>query len=319
MKGRLAAAVFYVAFALFLAAYVRDVDFQRLAGIRLDFRWLAAATTFALLFRGCGVVIWLRALEDLGATGLNGKAELVHAYAKSWMARYLPGKITWILGRIYFGSEQGIAARTLAIGSVFEAGLQVLVTLVLSLLLLSADSRLDVIGPALRLTLMLVVCALLVLLAPGVFNRLVEAVSSRTGKHPVDRQHRIDRRTLWRVARLQAFGFFLSGAGYFCLTRAVDGRLGSDDFLFVSAAFNLAGAVGMLSLFAPSGLGVREGVQLLLLRLVMPAEIALVVTMAARLWSLAVDVIYLGATWLHAAVRRHADGHRSVEPSHELS
>ena len=53
----------------------------------------------------------------------------------------------------------------------------------------------------------------------------------------------------------------------------------------------LAGAIGILSLFAPSGLGVREAIQLLLLPRVIPAEIALVVTVAARIWSIAVDAL----------------------------
>jgi hypothetical protein len=64
----------------------------------------------------------------------------------------------------------------------------------------------------------------------------------------------------------------------------------------LASAFNLAGAVGILSIFAPSGLGVRESVQLLLLPLVMPAEVGLVVTIAARLWSIAVDVAFYAIT-----------------------
>ena len=49
----------------------------------------------------------------------------------------------------------------------------------------------------------------------------------------------------------------------------------------------------MLAVFAPGGLGVREGVQALLLALVMPVPIALVVVVVTRVWSLAVDGLFL--------------------------
>lgn len=57
-------------------------------------------------------------------------------------------------------------------------------------------------------------------------------------------------------------------------------------------AFNLAGAIGMLAIAVPSGLGVRDGIQLILLGVIMPPEIALAITVAARLWSLLIDVLF---------------------------
>ncbi len=62
--------------------------------------------------------------------------------------------------------------------------------------------------------------------------------------------------------------------------------------LFVIGVSNLAGALGMLAIFAPSGIGVREGILLGLLSIVMPTEFALLVTVTSRLWDVALDGIF---------------------------
>jgi uncharacterized membrane protein YbhN (UPF0104 family) len=67
--------------------------------------------------------------------------------------------------------------------------------------------------------------------------------------------------------------------------------------LFVMGADTLAGAIGMIVIFAPSGIGVREGIQLTLLSLIMPKELALIITVVTRLWNVLVDLLFfaLGA------------------------
>jgi glycosyltransferase 2 family protein len=54
----------------------------------------------------------------------------------------------------------------------------------------------------------------------------------------------------------------------------------------------------MLAVFAPAGLGVREGVQLTMLLLVMSPEQALVATVLMRLWSIVMDALFATVAWL---------------------
>ena len=69
-------------------------------------------------------------------------------------------------------------------------------------------------------------------------------------------------------------------------------------------ASSLAGAVSMLAIFAPSGIGVREGIQLALLSIIMPTEYALVITVFTRLWGVAMDFIFLGTSYLLTQIKR---------------
>ncbi len=65
-------------------------------------------------------------------------------------------------------------------------------------------------------------------------------------------------------------------------------------------AASLAGAASMLAIFAPSGIGVREGIQLVLFSLIMPKELALAVTIITRLWSVGMDFVFFGLSRLIA-------------------
>jgi uncharacterized membrane protein YbhN (UPF0104 family) len=53
----------------------------------------------------------------------------------------------------------------------------------------------------------------------------------------------------------------------------------------------------MLAVFAPAGLGVREGIQLSMLLLVMSPEQALVATVLMRLWSIVMDALFAALAW----------------------
>jgi len=50
--------------------------------------------------------------------------------------------------------------------------------------------------------------------------------------------------------------------------------------------------LSMLAVFAPAGLGVREGIQLTMLLLVMSPEQALVATVLMRVWSIVTDALF---------------------------
>ena len=311
MRRKLPSIVFYVLFVAFVYWYVRRLDFSTLEGVSFDPWMLSVATALALLFRYWSVFTWLDILKGLGVGRIQDKVTMAYVYAKSWLGRYLPGKVTWIFGKIYFASEQGIPRRKLAVGSVVEAALQTTVTLLLSLVLLSFDARLDVFTAGQKVVMFVGSATLVITLLPPVFNRLVGLAYVRLRKGVLQTEDHIKKRTLLRGLLLYGLGFFASGASYFFLTKSLHPELPYEHLFFIVGAFNLAGAIGIVSVFAPSGIGVRESVQLLLLPLVISAELALIVTVAARLWSLLVDGLFFVITWLHRGVSLRFAGESS--------
>jgi hypothetical protein len=68
--------------------------------------------------------------------------------------------------------------------------------------------------------------------------------------------------------------------------------------LFVlTGSFAVAGALGTLSFFSPSGLGVREGILALLLSSSVVAPIAVLISLLARLWVTVGEVLCAFFAW----------------------
>jgi glycosyltransferase 2 family protein len=296
---------------LFFVVFLWGIDYDVLATLDVDWPLVAAASALSLGFRYWGVLIWRTILRDLGARQLPRFRVLADIYAKAWMARYVPGTVPWIAGKIYMARNIGVSRGRLAVASLLEGGMQVIAVTAVSTLLIGFDTRLDVVPAWLQILTVLLGFALLALLSPPVFNKVIRTVYEKIRKTPASTELRTNGRAVARSFALYGVGAFISGTSYFLFASAIVGGVSWDKYLFLVGAFNLSGAVGTAVVFAPSGLGAREGVQLVLLSAVFPKEIALVITIASRLWSAAVDVLFF---LLAAAINRVASGRSAVAP-----
>ena len=175
-----------------------------------------------------------------------------------------------------------------------------------ALLILGLDPRLDVISVEVKVVMVVLAVASLAILLPPVLNAVLSVAFRVIRRRDAFLELRTNGKATVRSFLLYVAGTVLSGSAYFYLTKALYPPINAaEDFWFVVGAFTLAGALGMATPLVPSGLGVRDGVQLLLLAIIMPKEIALAVTVASRLWSAAVDVLFLvSAQGLHVVHRR---------------
>lgn len=109
-----------------------------------------------------------------------------------------------------------------------------------------------------------------------------------------------------------AAGWIILGLAVFLLARAVEPSLRWSACPYVAAAYVVAGLVGFLALFAPSGIGVREGVLIAGLSQVMPLDGATVVAVLARLVSTVGEVLLAAGA---AALGRGVPSLRAVRHS----
>src|SRR5688500_11039781 len=66
----------------------------------------------------------------------------------------------------------------------------------------------------------------------------------------------------------------------------------------LTAAVLLAGTLGTFAIFTPAGLGVREGILIVLLGVLIPRSVAVAGVLVLRLWSIAMDLLYYGVALL---------------------
>lgn len=291
--------IFYTLLLIFLVLYIQNIDFQSLRNLKINWSLVLLATLFGIVTRYWGAYIWLVILKGLGAKKLNNKAELIYIYAKSWLARYIPGTAPWILGKIYFASKQGISKNKLAVSSMLEGAIQVTVVMVLGFILLIFDSRLDILDDSLKALMVIVIAVSMVALVPAIFNRIMAAFYKIVRKKQFAKEHYANKEIIAKGASLYVIGAILNGISFFYISKSIFPDLDFSNMLFLIGAMSLAGAASMLAFFAPSGLGVREGILLVLLGLIMPAEYALVITVFTRLWSILVDLIFYAISFLH--------------------
>jgi len=301
---RLVPVVFYTLLVVFLVLYLRSIDFTKLANLELNWWYLALASVLALAKNYLGTFTWFVILKSLGARDLHLQRELIYVYAKAWMGRYIPGTAPWILGKIYFASQHGVSKSKLAVSSLLEGGLQIVTMLVFSLALLAFDHRLDVLGSGFKWLMLSVAFVGIVTITPPIYNRIVGLAYKLMRHKPISPDDLATNKTILQGASLYLVDALIAGLSLFFVAKGVYPALGYDNIAFAMGAASLAGAASMLAIFAPSGLGVREGIQLVLFSLIMPTELALAVTIITRLWSVGVDFAFWGTSRLVAGTRQ---------------
>jgi uncharacterized membrane protein YbhN (UPF0104 family) len=303
--GRAVPIVFYVLLAFFLVRYIMGIDWNELAAAQLNWWLLTVATVLSLGFRYWGVMIWFFLLRRLGAGSLRGMhIALAYVYAKSWMGRYIPGAATWIVGKVYFASKLGVSRARLGVSGLLEGALQIAATLALGLLLLLIDPRTDALPTSYRIGMFVAFGLCVIALIPIVFEFIVNTALKIIRRKPLDRSMFPTTSTMVLSALFYLGGAVIGGIANYFIAASIYPDLASDDILFVIGATSLASAASMIAIFAPGGLGVRELILGVLLSVVVPPEIAGLIVVFSRVWSIAVDALFFGTTSLTAIIAK---------------
>ena len=295
--------IFFALIIVFLVLYVRSIDTDKLESLSIDWRLFAIGSVLGMAFRYLGAYIWRVILRRLGASQLPSPTITNDVYAKAWMGRYIPGTVTWIAGKVYMASSWGISKSRLTVASVLEGGSQVVAITFVSFLLLGFDPRLSVLSPLAKALLIALGLLVLIILIPRIFNTLMRQAYQVIKRKVVPGELQINGPAVWQSFILYTFGALLSGASCFFVIWSIAPQLDIGDIWFVIGSFGLASVAGMAAPFAPSGLGIRDGIQLVLLTAILPNELALAATILVRLWSVALDIAFLGLTRFSVILR----------------
>lgn len=289
---------FYLCIGVFLAMYLKNIEWAKLTSVSVVWASVALAFLTGTISRFSGGVVWLVILRQLGARNISLRGEMMLVYAKSWLGRYIPGAAPWILSRIYFAARHGISKNKLGVSSLLESGLKVTVTMGVALLWLAINPVFSAIGNQVRLLMGIgfAICAIMII--PPVFNVIVSKIYKLIRKKELpDRDLPTNSMVLRGVVAYSIIAI-VDGLSVFFIAYAFYPELGWSELLYVMGTGNLSGAISMLAVFAPGGIGVREGIQLTLLSVIMPIETALLVTVATRLWTICVDLLFFAlAKW----------------------
>lgn len=250
--------------------------------------WLALAFVLAfasLLFSAVGYEAILAGLHQpappLVAT--------VSAWARSLLARYVPGNVLMLVGRAMMAEAHGVPKRITVAATLYEQVIAVVAAALLAVVALLDVGSGSSVGPWAWLVLGVPFAALL--LHPRVFGPVSRWALGRVGRAPLG--------ALMPFARvILLVGWYLVGSACVGLSVWAFARgLGGPEIgdpVAVASGFLLAFVVSLLFFIVPSGLGVRDAILALVLARQVPAGVAVALSVGARVFLIVVELVFVG-------------------------
>lgn len=261
--------LFVVALVVFLSIALRDTWAD--AGPRIrdaDPGDLLIAIALLGAYYCLFVVGWqwiLRALEVRVSYAVALQAEMA-----SMLAKYVPGGIWTPAARVVWLRKTGTKAATpLILSSILlEAGLSAVSGVFVFIAGLAIIGDAD----APLLPLFLFTAVVLVALHPRIFRWLAARVFRPFGGIDLPE---LPYRVLLGLLGFYSLSWVVGGAAFLFLIRALGGDAGAETIVFLGGTAAVGAIVAVLSIIAPSGLGVREASMYGLVLAVAPAGVAL--------------------------------------------
>jgi hypothetical protein len=231
-------------------------------------------------------------------------------YRQAWrtsalplLGKYIPGKVWALLGRVYFAVQEGASPEAAGGAAVF-AQLSAFPGKALAFLLVApfmgmAPSNYQI-GVAL-----LIMLALMIVLHPRVLFFGLNLALRLIGREQVKID--LDYRTVLGFILASTGISFVNGLAFTVFAASIT-SLELADVPTLVGAHPLAILLGLVSVFAPAGIGVREGVLLAVLSQRFPPEIAIAVSLGARLWFTVAELSFVAFSWLILRTPKGAKG-----------
>jgi glycosyltransferase 2 family protein len=243
----------------------------------------ASALAFAVAPLLQGLSFWL-ALRLL--TGTTPLADAMVVWSRSYVVRYAPTgalAIAYRLAsrqRLHASAEQVLAAYGYEHVATLGAG----AAACLALFALAGG-----LPPWPALVIALGALALPVAVCPGALGRALEGLGRRFGIHV---PALLPARMLALLVALNAVGWLGTGAGVLLLVTNVTGN--APGFLWLVGAYTAGYLVGFVAPLAPGGVGVREGMLVVLLRARYGLGVAAAISIAIRVVNVAGELLAVG-------------------------
>jgi hypothetical protein len=266
-------------------------------------RWGLLLLSCAVLLSGyvASALVWSRMVRDLGGPGLAPGAA-IEVYLLANLGRYLPGKLWQIAGLAVLAVRRGVPGAVATAAALLGQALALGgATAVGALALASGDAPT---GWSLLL-LGAVAGMITVVLVPPLHERAV-GLWFRLARHGELTPRPAARTTLAWLA-LYTANWIVYAAAFVLLVRSLGFGPPAPA---AASAFAAAYVLGYAALFAPAGIGVREGFLVLFLSPLIGVAEAGVVSVVARLWTTGVELAPAAALWalhLGRAARREGE------------
>jgi glycosyltransferase 2 family protein len=232
------------------------------------------------------VFVWKYLISSLGDR-INTLSAL-KVWFISNLGRYVPGKMLQLAGLVYYANREGVskghAVQSVLYSQITANGLGLFMGLGLLLLKTTGDDFPNIF----HITTILIAVFILVLWFPSFFLRSSNFVLAKMKKDKLEQT--LENKKYMVYLALQIINWMLMSLSFVLLVKSYAPLSVSEhpEVLFI---LPLSWTVGLLALFAPGGIGVREGTMTFWLKNYIPLEYALVLPWIYRILITVIEII----------------------------
>ena len=257
--------------------------------------WFLLGSVLFILAYVMNGLVYVGAVEQLSPAH-PPRWEGLSIWARSLLARYIPGNVMMVVGRAVMAHDHGVPKRATITATIYEQALALGIGTVAAVGYLAGYGNP---GDARLLWLLLVVPVVLVCLHPVPFRRLSSWALNRVGRPPLDAL--FSGRQVGRFLILYALGTVVLLVGVWALLRSAAGpEIGG--VVEIGLAFMFAFVISFVAFIVPSGIGVRDGILAVALSRHVPGEVALALSFGLRFVMTILELVFVG---LAVVVGRH--------------
>lgn len=283
--------IFLVLVIYFLGKYFID-NWEVIQNMDWNLDWFSIVISFLLYF---AYMITLASLWHF-ITKLN-QCSITHfdaviAYLSSIPGKYIPGKVFLLMARCPAYEKANQPLRKVTVCFFLENICTLLGAAFLFLISLFFFPN-DLLKNYMWLTVLLII-VFFICIHPKIINFFLRILGRCFKK---DMQIPMSYPDLLKVVVLFICNWLVAGSGFFMLVHAIY-PVAVSQWLYIGGIYGLSTIIGILALFAPSGLGVREGILMAGLLLIMPEEYAVTISLISRLWQTVAEIILVAGAFL---------------------
>ena len=171
------------------------------------------------------------------------------------LARYVPGSVLYVLGRVLLSERLGVPRRTTVASIAYEQAISATSAIIFAAYFFINHPDLE--GQPLRFAFLLLIPAAIALLHPRVFGPLANRLLRAFGRDPLPAV--ISMRGIVGLLAFYLLNWVVITIGTYCVARSVS-NVSLDEMLTVGSAQALGYVAALATLVAPAGLGVRDAV-----------------------------------------------------------
>lgn len=262
----------------------RQVDFMHL---HFNVPLLMASFFFLWTYSLLSVYGWRLILKRLNISLSFLKGLRIFFYSE--LGKYLPGKIWAWAGRLYFCEKIGIPNSKTFVSMVLELALTVIsgIFIFLISLLFSSRFRMDI-NPFL---LIVVAILIITVIHPKILVRIINVFLRLLKKQPIKID--LDFSQILIMTAYYCIIWFCFGIAFYFLINSVT-FITPSKIPIITGSFAISSTIGVMALFAPAGLGVREGILAVLLNNFFPISLAILISLLSRIWVSIGEMVMVG-------------------------